>query len=122
IMVASVIVGIIMFVSQHNGPRKRIREQRERYIDYLDQLREIVREVASKQRSDNAFRHPEPRLLDEISRSRMRRWERRPSDPDFLEVRIGTGVRPLSRRLRLKVDTSNPLIRSEERRVGTERR
>lgn len=110
IMVASVIVGIIMFVSQHNGPRKRIREQRERYIDYLDQLREIVREVASKQRSDNAFRHPEPRLLDEISRSRMRRWERRPSDPDFLEVRIGTGVRPLSRRLKLKVDTSNPLI------------
>nr|WP_267880664.1 type VII secretion protein EccCa [Nocardiopsis alba] len=110
IMVASVIVGIIMFVSQYNGPRKRIREQRERYVDYLDQLREIIREVASTQRADNAFRHPRPELLTEPSRSRARRWERRASDPDFLEVRAGVGTRPLSRRLQLKVDTSNPLV------------
>ncbi|MFE1394871.1 type VII secretion protein EccCa [Nocardiopsis alba] len=110
IMIASVIVGIIMFVAQHNGPRKRIREQRERYVDYLDQLREIVREVASTQRSDNAFRHPAPDLLTEPARSRARRWERRASDPDFLDVRVGSGTRPLARRLRLKVDTSSPLI------------
>lgn len=110
IMIASVIVGIVMFVSQHNGPRKRIREQRERYVDYLDQLREIVREVASTQRADNAFRHPPPHLLVEPARSRARRWERRPSDPDFLDARIGSGIRPLSRRLKLKLDTSSPLI------------
>ncbi|MFV2198797.1 type VII secretion protein EccCa [Nocardiopsis sp. LOL_012] len=110
IMMASVIVGIIMFISQHNGPRKRIREQRERYVDYLDQLREIVRGVAATQRTDNAFRHPDPRLLTEPARSRARRWERRASDPDFLDVRTGTGIRPLSRRLTLKVDNSNPLI------------
>ncbi|WP_255421512.1 type VII secretion protein EccCa [Nocardiopsis sp. L17-MgMaSL7] len=110
IMIASVIVGIIMFVSQYNGPRKRIREQRERYLDYLDQLREIVRDVASTQRSDNAFRHPDPELLTAPARSRSRRWERRASDPDFLEVRAGTGLRPLTRRLQLKVDTSNPLV------------
>ncbi|WP_017615550.1 type VII secretion protein EccCa [Nocardiopsis salina] len=110
IMIASVIVGIVMFVAQHNGPRKRIREQRERYIDYLDQLREIVREVTSTQRADHAFRHPPPHLLLEPARSRARRWERRPSDPDFLDARIGTGTRPLSRRLKLKLDTSSPLI------------
>ncbi|WP_394295634.1 type VII secretion protein EccCa [Nocardiopsis alkaliphila] len=110
IMLASVIVGIIMFVAQHNGPRKRIREQRERYVDYLDQLREIVRDVAAGQRSDNAFRHPKPSLLTEPARSRARRWERRASDPDFLDVRVGCGTRPLARRLKLKVDTSSPLI------------
>ncbi|MEU3231812.1 type VII secretion protein EccCa [Nocardiopsis alba] len=110
IMIASVIIGIIMFVSQYNGPRKRIREQRERYVDYLDQLREIVRDVVSIQRADNAFRHPAPELLTEPARSRARRWERRPSDPDFLEVRAGSGTRPLARRLKLKVDTANPLI------------
>ncbi|WP_233571323.1 type VII secretion protein EccCa [Nocardiopsis sp. Huas11] len=110
IMMASVIVGVIMFVSQYNGPRKRIREQRERYLDYLDQLREIIRSVTSTQRADNAFRHPDPDLLTEPARSRSRRWERRPTDPDFLEVRIGTGTRPLARRLKLKVDTANPLI------------
>ncbi|MFD3684052.1 type VII secretion protein EccCa [Nocardiopsis sp. NPDC058631] len=110
IMMASVVVGIIMFVAQHNGPRKRMREQRERYVDYLDQLREIVRDVTSTQRADNAFRHPDPSLLTEPARSRTRRWERRPADPDFLDVRAGTGTRPLSRRLKLKVDTSSPLI------------
>ncbi|MBR8743570.1 type VII secretion protein EccCa [Nocardiopsis sp. MG754419] len=110
IMIASVIVGIIMFVSQYNGPRKRIREQRERYLDYLDQLREIIREVVSTQRADNAFRHPAPEHLVDPARSRTRRWERRASDPDFLELRAGTGMRPLARRLQLKVDTSNPLV------------
>ncbi|NYH52435.1 S-DNA-T family DNA segregation ATPase FtsK/SpoIIIE [Nocardiopsis arvandica] len=110
IMMASVVVGIIMFVSQHNGPRKRIREQRERYVDYLDQLRGIVRDVASTQRADNAFRHPAPELLTDPARSRARRWERRASDPDFLDLRAGTGTRPLARRLKLKVDTSSPLI------------
>ncbi|OKI13750.1 type VII secretion protein EccC [Nocardiopsis sp. TSRI0078] len=110
IMMASVVVGIIMFVAQHNGPRKRIREQRERYVDYLDQLRGIVRDVASTQRADNAFRHPDPELLTEPARSRARRWERRASDPDFLDLRAGTGTRPLARRLKLKVDTSSPLI------------
>ncbi|MFJ6017822.1 type VII secretion protein EccCa [Nocardiopsis alba] len=110
IMAASVIIGIIMFVAQHNGPRKRIRDQRERYVDYLDQLRETVRGVAAAQREDNAFRHPSPDLLTEPARSRERRWERRSADSDFLELRAGTGIRPLARRLHLKVDTSNPLI------------
>jgi S-DNA-T family DNA segregation ATPase FtsK/SpoIIIE len=110
IMAASVIVGIIMFMAQYNGPRKRIREQRERYVDYLDQLREIIREVASTQRLDSAFRHPDPQFLIEPSRSRSRRWERRQSDEDFLDLRAGSGIRPLARRLKLKVDTSNPLI------------
>ncbi|WP_369974538.1 type VII secretion protein EccCa [Nocardiopsis sp. FIRDI 009] len=110
IMMASVVVGIIMFVAQHNGPRRRIREQRERYVDYLDQLREIVRDVAATQRADNAFRHPDPQLLTEPARSRARRWERRASDPDFLDVRAGSGTRPLARALKLKVDNSNPLI------------
>ncbi|WP_081616032.1 type VII secretion protein EccCa [Nocardiopsis alba] len=110
IMGASVIIGIIMFVNQHNGPRKRIREQRERYVDYLDQLREIIRDVASVQRVDNTFRHPDPALLLEPCRSRARRWERRSTDPDFLALRAGSGTRPLARQLKLKVDTSNPLI------------
>ncbi|WP_026120509.1 type VII secretion protein EccCa [Nocardiopsis potens] len=110
VMVASVVIGIVMFTAQHNGPRKRIREQRERYLDYLDQLRETVREVAATQRAGAAFRHPAPELLTETVRLPARRWERRASDPDFLRVRIGTGTRPLARRLSLKVDTSNPLI------------
>ncbi|WP_246062349.1 type VII secretion protein EccCa [Haloactinospora alba] len=110
VMLASVAVGVVMFVSQRNGPRKRIREQRERYLDYLDQVRETVRDVAAKQRRGSAFRHPAPRLLTELARLPARRWERRTADPDFLMLRAGTGVRPLARPLSLKVDTSSPLI------------
>ncbi|WP_393916392.1 type VII secretion protein EccCa [Halostreptopolyspora alba] len=110
VMLASVAVGIVMFVSQHNGPRKRIREQRERYLDYLDQLRGTVRDVAATQRRGNAFRHPAPHLLMDPARLPARRWERRTTDPDFLALRAGSGTRPLARSLTLKVDTSSPLI------------
>ncbi|WP_246438003.1 type VII secretion protein EccCa [Lipingzhangella halophila] len=110
VMVASVAVGIVMFVAQHNGPRKRIREQRERYLDYLDQLRETVRDVAATQRRGSAHRHPPPHLLVEPARLPARRWERRAVDPDFLTLRVGIGDRPLARPLSLKVDTSSPLI------------
>jgi len=110
VMIASVIVGIFMFTSQQGGARKQIREQRERYLDYLDQLREKVREVASTQRAGNLYRYPAPHLLADIARLPARRWERRASDPDFLHVRVGEGTRPLSRKLTLKVDTSSPLV------------
>ncbi|WP_246422422.1 type VII secretion protein EccCa [Nocardiopsis mwathae] len=110
VMLASVAVGVTMFLAQYNGPRKRIREQRERYLDYLDQLRETVRDVAATQRKGSAFRHPAPHLLTEPARLPARRWERRASDPDFLHLRAGTGTRPLARPLSLKVDASNPLV------------
>ncbi|MBQ1083456.1 type VII secretion protein EccCa [Nocardiopsis sp. B62] len=110
VMLASVIVGIAMFVAQHNGPRRQIREQRERYIDYLDQIRDKVRGVANTQRSGNLHCYPSPHLLTEAARLTSRRWERRASDPDFLHVRIGEGTRPLKRRLTLKMDTSSPLV------------
>ncbi|WP_249188029.1 type VII secretion protein EccCa [Nocardiopsis sp. MG754419] len=110
IMLASVAVGIVMFVAQRNGPRKRMREQRERYLDYLDHLRETVREVAGLQRAASLFHHPEPHLLTETARLTARRWERRAGDPDFLRLRIGQGSRPLARRLGLNIDRTNPLI------------
>ncbi|MDS1270157.1 type VII secretion protein EccCa [Lipingzhangella sp. LS1_29] len=110
VMIASVAVGATMFLVQYNGPRKRIREQRERYVDYLDQLRETVRGVAATQRAESAFRHPAPELLLEPARSRERRWERRSRDSDHLQLRLGLGTRPLARPLSLKADTSDPLV------------
>lgn len=110
IMLASVAVGVVMFVTQQNGPRRRIREQRERYLDYLDQLRETIRDVAATQRRAGAFRHPAPAHLTDLVRLPARRWERRAADPDFLHLRVGEGVRPLARPLSLRVDDSNPLL------------
>ncbi|ASU86220.1 type VII secretion protein EccC [Nocardiopsis gilva YIM 90087] len=110
VMVASVAVGVTMFLAQRNGPRRRILDQRERYLDYLDRLRATVREVTAAQRTSAAFRHPAPSLLPDLARLPARRWERRASDPDFLHLRIGSGNRPLARPLSMTVDTSNPLV------------
>nr|WP_318784624.1 type VII secretion protein EccCa [Actinomadura algeriensis] len=108
-MVASVVVGAVMFLAQWNGPRRRVREQRELYLDYLDGLRATIREVAAVQREASAVRHPPPEALPDLARLPDRRWERRASDPDFLRLRIGTGTVPLARPLRSRLDGADPL-------------
>ncbi|MWA02949.1 type VII secretion protein EccCa [Actinomadura sp. LD22] len=108
-MVASVGVGLVMFMAQYNGPRRRVREQRERYLDYLDGLRGTLREVVAAQREAGAMRHPPPEALPDLARLPSRRWERRPSDPDFLRLRAGTGTAPLARPLTDRIDRDNPL-------------
>ncbi|MFC5752894.1 type VII secretion protein EccCa [Actinomadura rugatobispora] len=108
-MVASVGVGLVMFLSQYNGPRRRVREQRERYLDYLDGLRGTLRKVVAAQRAAGAMRHPPPGALPDLARLPGRRWERRPSDPDFLRLRAGTGTAPLARPLTDRIDRDDPL-------------
>ncbi|WUI04528.1 type VII secretion protein EccCa [Spirillospora sp. NBC_00431] len=108
-MVASVTVGAVMFLSQWNGPRRRVREQRERYLDYLDGLRGNIREVAAVQREAGALRHPPPEALPDLARLPGRRWERRASDPDFLRPRVGVGSVPLARPLRSDMRRADPL-------------
>ncbi|MFB4319832.1 type VII secretion protein EccCa [Actinomadura sp. 21ATH] len=108
-MVASVTVGLVMFLSQYNGPRRRVREQRERYLDYLDGLRATIREVVAAQRAASAVRHPPPAALPDLARLPGRRWERRASDPDFLRLRAGTGTVPLARPLSARIDRADPL-------------
>jgi DNA segregation ATPase FtsK/SpoIIIE, S-DNA-T family len=109
-LVASVAFGVVMFVSARTGARRRLREQRERYLDYVEDVRRTLRNVTAHQREAAALRHPEPGLLLGAARLQGRRWERRAGDPDFLELRIGTGVRPLARPLQLQVTGSEPLI------------
>ncbi|MFX6201602.1 hypothetical protein ABTF50_19585, partial [Acinetobacter baumannii] len=65
--------------------------QRERYLDYLEETREAVRETADAQRTAALALHPSPGTLVEIAADPARRWERRPGDADVLRVRIGTG-------------------------------
>jgi S-DNA-T family DNA segregation ATPase FtsK/SpoIIIE len=95
----AILVGAIMFISQRTGPRRQLREGRERYLDYVEQLRHTVRDTIAVQRHDQAWRHPRLDALVGLARDRSRRWERRPVDPDFLVLRVGTGDQPLSTRL-----------------------
>jgi S-DNA-T family DNA segregation ATPase FtsK/SpoIIIE len=109
-LVAAVTVGGIMFLSTRLGPRRRLREQRERYLDYLENLRSRLRGVAAAQRRAAASRHPAPDLLPEVVRLPARCWERRVGDADFLHLRVGHGTVPLATAVSLRVVQADPLI------------
>ena len=108
-MVVSVGLGIVLFVGTRSSARRRQRDNRERYLDYLEGMRRTARAAAARQRTRAAHRHPEPGALLDIARLPARRWERRRADRDFLEIRVGTGLTHLSRALSVAVDRANPL-------------
>ncbi len=109
-MVVSVGLGIVLFVGTRSSARRKQRANRERYLDYLEGMRRSAREAGALQRDRAALRHPAPDELLDIARLPARRWERRPGDPDFLEIRLGTGATPLARTLGVQVDRDNPLV------------
>lgn len=107
---ASVAVGLVMFLGTRTGVRRRLREQRERYLDHLEGVRRDLADTADAQIRRGRLAHPSPSTLHDIIRTPDRLWERRPTDRDFLRLRIGTGPAPLARPLSLSTDDGNPLI------------
>ncbi len=104
-LVGSISVGAIMIIGQRSGQRRQTRESRERYLDYIEQLRHSVRDTIATQRTGQSIRHPSLSALIDIARDDARRWERRVNDPDFLVVRVGTGDEPLASPLKMDADT-----------------
>lgn len=105
VLIGSIAIGVVMIVSQRGGARRQMRESRERYLDYLEEMRLAVRERVTAQRTEQAWRFPRPDELIGLAADGTRRWERRPSHGDFLAVRLGTGEVSLSSGLTLDVDT-----------------
>lgn len=109
-MGASVIVGLVMFLGTRTGVRRRLREQRERYLDYLGERRKRLVAVSQAQRRRARLGQPHPSRLLDVARSPERLWERRADDADFLHLRIGVGQQPLARPVTLATDDENPLV------------
>ncbi|MBU3705305.1 MAG: type VII secretion protein EccCa [Mycobacterium sp.] len=87
--------GALMF-SGRFGRARRItwgeqEKQRRGYLRQLDEDRDEVQRAAQQQRRDQMAVHCDPQRLDRVIGG-PRMWERRPSDPDFLDVRLGIGV------------------------------
>jgi len=110
VLAASIAVGLAMVIGSRTGVRRRTRQQRERYLDYLEQARSVAREGADLQRGRAALAHPAPQTAFGLAWQESRRWERRLSDPDFLLLRVGIGVVPLARPVTLQVDANDPLV------------
>jgi len=70
------------------GEQERVRRQ---YLRDLDANRDEIQKAADEQRRAQRFVHADPqRLATVIGGPRM--WERRRSDADFLDVRLGVGI------------------------------
>lgn len=108
IVAAAVIGGIGMYVYAKTGGRKRAEQQRGLFIDYVTTTRHELDSEIEDQRRLSHRRHPAPSDLLAIIRDPSRLWERRPTDPDFLTVRIGSGVGPLAREVDIDKD-NDPL-------------
>ena len=94
-MVGLVGFGALMF-SGRFGRGRRVswgeqEKQRRIYLRQLDEDRDEVQRAALQQRRSQLHIHGDPRNLDTIIGG-PRMWERRPTDPDFLDARLGIGV------------------------------
>ncbi|MFF4243529.1 type VII secretion protein EccCa [Streptomyces sp. NPDC001822] len=91
-VVISVGVMVLVRTQTKNASRRTQYRQRDRYMEYLADIRGQARQSAAAQRAASAFVHPGPQRLWAIATSGPRRvWERRPADADFLQLRLGIG-------------------------------
>jgi len=83
-------------LSQQSGERKtKLNSARRDYLRYLGQVRQRVRKAAKQQREALEWNNPAPgRLWSMVMSPRL--WERRSSDADFAQVRIGAGPQRLA--------------------------
>ncbi|MGW2836606.1 type VII secretion protein EccCa [Streptomyces sp. NPDC001493] len=91
-VVVSVGVTFLVRTQTRNANRRTQHRQRDRYLEYLADIRRQARASAAAQRAAGAFTHPGPHRLWAIATTGPRRvWERRPSDADFMKLRLGIG-------------------------------
>ena len=95
--------------SGRKGFERRRREYRERLVALRDELEaERVRELEERRAAAPAA----PELLRRVRTLDPQLWERRPGDPDFLALRLGSADRPALLTVRLDPG-GDPELRSE---------
>ena len=97
----SIGTAVMMRVQTRNASQRAGRKQRTRYRAHLHSARDQAREVSVLQRLRSALVFPEPQRLWGIATSYERVWERRPADPDFLQIRVGSGRADLATPLQI---------------------
>lgn len=98
---------VLVQVERHRRQRARqVGGTRGQYLRYLADLRGVIRQAAAAQRDRRTRLHPAPAALPAVAAERSRIWERAPGDPEFLQVRFGTGRQRLE--LPLQPPTATP--------------
>ncbi|MDT0613904.1 type VII secretion protein EccCb [Streptomyces lancefieldiae] len=95
VLVAALFGAVALFLSQRGKAQRTRRVQRERYLEYLEELREdLGAEERESRRAARELNPPHAALYD-LVRDPARLWERRRGDADFLHPRLGTGHVPV---------------------------
>ncbi|SEF43945.1 DNA segregation ATPase FtsK/SpoIIIE, S-DNA-T family [Thermomonospora echinospora] len=94
LLVVAVLGGGALLLSRRSQVSRQRKSQRERYLEYLEELREELAAEERAVRSQARMLHPPPEALYDVIRDPTRLWERRRQHADFLTVRIGTGLTP----------------------------
>ncbi|MBV8527089.1 MAG: type VII secretion protein EccCa [Candidatus Dormibacteraeota bacterium] len=89
-----VLVGLLTAVVQSRITARKRRRAQQRYLEYLDAVRQHLDSLNDLQRRYEAAVFPAHDELLQRARERRRLFERRPADADFLDVRAGTGALP----------------------------
>ncbi|UXY27683.1 type VII secretion protein EccCa [Streptomyces sp. HUAS TT20] len=95
VLVFALLGAVALFLSQRGKAQRTRRVQRERYLEYLEKLRDELGASEREQRLAARALNPPPESLYDIVRDPARLWERRRQDADFLHPRLGTGEVPV---------------------------
>ncbi|MFC5200198.1 type VII secretion protein EccCa [Streptomyces kaempferi] len=95
VLVFALLGAVALFLSQRGKAQRTRRTQRERYLEYLEELRDELGTGERERRRQSQLLDPPPEALYDLVRNPARLWERRRQDPDFLRVRVGTGDVPV---------------------------
>ncbi|WP_324783979.1 type VII secretion protein EccCa [Streptomyces sp. H51] len=94
VLVFALLGAVALFLSQRGKAQRTRRVQRERYLEYLEELREELGAAERERRRAAREVNPPPEALYDVVRDPARLWERRRQDADFLHPRLGTGEVP----------------------------
>ncbi|MFC7263245.1 type VII secretion protein EccCa [Streptomyces lutosisoli] len=95
VLVFALLGAVALFLSQRGKAQRTRRTQRERYLEYLEELRDELGAGERERRRQSQLLNPPPEALYDLVRDPARLWERRRHDADFLRVRVGTGDVPV---------------------------
>nr|WP_221316514.1 type VII secretion protein EccCa [Saccharopolyspora gloriosae] len=103
VMLVSVCAAGVFYFTQRGQATRKRRQQRERYLDHLEELREDLRGWEKTFQTRAAVPDPPVGSLLDLVHDPARLWERRRRDGDFLLLRVGSGHRQV-RELRMRVE------------------
>ncbi|MBA3822707.1 MAG: type VII secretion protein EccCa [Ktedonobacterales bacterium] len=107
-LLASVGAGVITRTVQNRQVKQQAYNYRQKYLSYLAGVTARLHDLSQRQQAANLRLYPSVATLSEVIASRTALWERSFQDADFLRVRVGVGVMPLSSQVKLDMGP-NPL-------------